>query len=276
MNLEKIYAHHPLTERAIRTRLDRQRIHPDTVTEWHLALDPELELTDQNHPGGVQAVLELAVAARITSTSLVVDVGAGLGGSMRVLAEALGCRAIGVERDASRHRDAVTLTALVRLDHLVEIRQRDALLSRDRIDRMDVLWGQAAWVHFPDPRRFLDLWLPAVSPHGCVAMADIFLRRTPATADERTLIADLEDIWGAHLLPLSAWTDPLGDHEFATSYLQECTHDTVASFLRLTAAASRWADGTVTEDERRGWRCALDGFSAGLLVAYQLVAIRKG
>jgi hypothetical protein len=43
-----------------------------------------------------------------------------------VLARALGCRAIDIERDASRHRDAVSLTALVRLDHLVEMRHRDA------------------------------------------------------------------------------------------------------------------------------------------------------
>jgi hypothetical protein len=49
-------------------------------------------------------------------------------------------------------------------------------------------------VHFSDPRRFLDLWLPAVSPHGRVAMADIFLRRAPSTADERKLLGDQLDI----------------------------------------------------------------------------------
>jgi hypothetical protein len=71
MNLEAIDAHHPLTERTIRARVERQGIHADVLTEWHLAIDPQLELTDQHHPGGVQAVLDLAVAARITSTSLV-------------------------------------------------------------------------------------------------------------------------------------------------------------------------------------------------------------
>src|SRR5882672_7878069 len=70
-DLDSIYACHPLRAATILGRLDRAGAGLASLTEWQLAVDPETEVTDQNHSGGVQAVLELAVAAGISRASTV-------------------------------------------------------------------------------------------------------------------------------------------------------------------------------------------------------------
>ena len=102
MDLDAIYASHPLNERTLLARVERQGIPLNELNEWSLAVDPDTDITDQNHPGGVEAVLTLAVEARVCAASTVVDVGAGLGGSARVLSQAFGCLVIGIEQDPNR------------------------------------------------------------------------------------------------------------------------------------------------------------------------------
>src|SRR4029077_15305701 len=149
MDLDAIYSSHPLRAETILARLGRAGTDLKRLTELQLAVDPETELTDQNHSGGMQSVLELALAAGVTAASTVVDIGCGLGGSARVLAAEFGCRVIGIERDIARCRDARRLTSLVHLDHLVSIQQADALAGDVRLRDADVIWGQGAWIHFP-------------------------------------------------------------------------------------------------------------------------------
>jgi protein-L-isoaspartate O-methyltransferase len=274
MNLEEIYSQHPLSERTILARLTRHGVSLDALTEWNLAVDPETDITDQNHSGGVQAVMELGLAADVTSRAVVADVGAGLGGSARVLAHAFGCRVICIDRDAHRCADAISLNERVRLSNLVSVRKQDALLEQPGLDEMDVLWGQAAWAHFPSPGRFLDVWLPTLGRGGRVAMADAYLHRAIASEDDEQLVAALQNSWSAKLVPISAWVDALEQRRCRIVHLQERTEESVASFSRLVRAASRWPAGDVTEDEREGWHRALRAFSTGLLAAYQLVATR--
>ena len=171
MDLDSIYASHPLRADTILGRLERAGADLAGLTEWDLAVDPETELTDQNHSGGVQAVLELAVAANVTKVSAVVDVGAGIGGPARVLAAAFGCKVLGIERDAGRCCDASELNERVCLASLVSIRHADALTDALDVSDVDVLWGQEAWVHFPSPSDFLALDSRA-AVGGRVAMAD--------------------------------------------------------------------------------------------------------
>ena len=109
ISLDAIYASHPLNERTLLARIERQGIPLAGLNEWSLAIDPDTGITDQNHPGGVEAVLTLAVAANVCVTSTVVDVGAGLGGPARVLAQAFGCSVVGIEQDPNRYEAACTV-----------------------------------------------------------------------------------------------------------------------------------------------------------------------
>jgi SAM-dependent methyltransferase len=274
VKLDEIYRNHPLNQRTILTRVAAQGVRDDRVTEWHLAVDPLTDITDQNHSGGVEATLQLASLAGVDRTCTVGDVGAGLGGPARVLADAFRCRVVGIEQDAGRYHDAVDLTRRVGLDERVEFRRQDALVADADVHDADVLWGQATWVHFPDPGAFLARWVPVLRSGGRVAMADSHLKRTPGSDAETALITMLEDAWGARLVPLAVWRRALDAQGCSTTHQEERTDEAVSSFRRLQRVAARWPEGTVTDAERHSWELALSAYASGLIGAYHLVARR--
>lgn len=275
MDLSDIYAQHPLSARTILARIDRQSARRSALTEWDLAIDHETDITDQNHSGGVQAVLELAQATGVGRESVVVDVGAGLGGPARVLAQVYGCQVVGIDLDEQRCRDASYLTMLARLSDRVTIRHHDGTERDAAIGRIDVLWGQGAWNHFPDPGAFLDSWLPTLVPGGRVAVADSFLGRSPEDSQEASMVEDLERSWGAHLLPVSTWRELLERRQCVVTHLQNRTEESIAAFTRLQRVSAEWPSGDLTDFEREGWARALSCLSRGLVSAHRLVAAKR-
>ena len=274
MDLDSIYAAHPLRAETILQRLGRAGENLTTVTELQLAVDSEMELTDQNHSGGIDSVRELAHAAGVTSSSLVVDVGCGLAGSARVLAAEFGCRVVGIERDAGRCDDARQLTALVRLDHLVTIRHQDALADEIAVRDVDILWGQDAWIHFDSPGAFLTRWAPALRPGGHVVLADAFLMRSPAGREEEALVATLESSWAGHLTSVGEWRQALEQQGCRVVYERDVTARAILDFKRLLALSSRWPAGVLSFAEKTGWERAIVAFEQGIVGSFQLVAVR--
>jgi cyclopropane fatty-acyl-phospholipid synthase-like methyltransferase len=274
MELNAIYSSHPLRAETILGRLERAGADLKRLTELQLAVDPETGLTDQNHSGGVQSVLELALTAGVTESSRVVDIGCGLGGSARVLAAEFGCDVTGIESDAARCRDARRLTKLVHLDHLVSIRQADALAGDATLRDVDVIWGQDAWMHFPSPADFLARWVHALRREGRVAMADAFLIRRPATPDEETSIANLEDSWGAFLTTVDEWRCALEKHGCRVVHVRDVTAQATADFVTLSKVSALWPEGTVSAAERQGWEWALEACASGLVGSFRIVATR--
>jgi len=274
MDLDAIYASHPLRGETILARLERAGADLTRLTELQLAVDPETGLTDQNHSGGVESVLELAIAAGVTASTTVVDIGCGLGGPARVLAVVVGCPVIGIERDESRCRDARRLTALVKLDHRVSIRHEDALAGDVTLREVDVLWGQGAWIHFPSPADFLARWIPALVEGGRVAMADAFLARPPAGRDEEAIVAKLEDSWGARLTTVDEWRCSLESHGCRVVHVRDVTARAIADFSNLLAVSPHWPAGTASDDEKQGWARALEAFARGVIGSFRIVATR--
>lgn len=275
MNLDAIYASHPLSERTILARVHRQGLPSQGLREWDLAIDPTTEITDQNHLGGVEAVFHLAAAARIDAHSTVLDIGAGLGGSARVLAEALGCRVVGIERDLRRCEEATRLTSLVDLSQRVTFVRHDALDGPVDDEEVDVLWGQSAWVHFPDPEAFLDLWIPTLKRGGRIAMSDAHLMREPAGDEEVRVVAGLEALWGAHLTPIERWRTALEQRDCEVVHQQLWSDVALAHFTKLQRVSSEWPYGQAMPAEMESWTSARDALSRGLIGAYQLVAVRQ-
>lgn len=275
MSLDAIYTAHPVSERNILGRLRRQNIPLRGLTEWSLAIDPDTDITDQNHPGGAQSVLELAIAARISAASTVIDVGAGIGGSTRVLAQTLGCSVVAIERDSERCQQAIRLTALVGLSDRVSCVHHDALLSRPDVEHADVLWGQHAWAHFPSPERFLDLWFPAVKPSGRVALSDAFLAREPAGHDESALVGELQRLWAVHLVPVDRWRRALETKECELIHEHDRTEEARLYFKRTLELSSTWPPGTVSAEEKRGWIIGGEALQRGLIEMRQIIACRR-
>jgi predicted O-methyltransferase YrrM len=270
--LDAIYASHPVSERHVLGRLARRKVPLDGLTEWSLAIDADTDLTDQNHPGGVQSVLALAVAATISANSNVIDVGAGIGGSARVLAQSFGCSVVAIEQDSDRCQQGIRLTALVGLSHRVRFLQHDALSSAPDIKDADVLWGQSAWAHFPNPDRFLDLWLPAIKPFGRIAMEDAFLVSEPSAPGDNQLLRELEESSATHLLSLDRWREAFNARRCDVIHVHDRSAHAHKYFKELLAVSSKWPPGTVTAEEKRGWVVTADAIERGLITFCALVA----
>jgi len=99
--------------------MEAASISPDTVTVEQMAP------VDHFHARGFPATIELADALPIEAGHHIVDIGCGLGGPARYLAERFGCRVSGVDITKPFVEAANKLTALLKMDGLVEVELGD-------------------------------------------------------------------------------------------------------------------------------------------------------
>lgn len=273
-DLDRIYRDHPFQKRTILARIARQGLDVGKLTELDLAVDRQSEVTDQNHIGGAEVVSELAAVARVSADSTVVDLGSGLGGSARLLAHMYGCRVWGIESHELRHREAIDLTAMVGLDEKVTLLHGDVLTCAPPVADVDVLWGQSTWAHFPDPGPLLARWVPTLRRRGRVACEDSYLKRTPRNRAEKALLANVQDAWQAHLLPLDTWRKAFRVNGCRLRRAEDLT-GTCASYLaRLRRASRRWPEGDLPASEAATWRHVARALRAGLIGYFRIVAHR--
>ncbi len=86
----------------------------------------DLASVDEFHIRGRQATLELAERMRLDPASRVLDIGSGLGGPARTLAEAYGCHVTGVDLTPAFCEAAEAMSQWVGLTDRVTFRQGDA------------------------------------------------------------------------------------------------------------------------------------------------------
>ncbi len=168
-NTNELYKKHPLRRETILARIREQRKSLEGISELDLTFDALSATTDQTHVGGIGFVVVLAKAASINSAMRVVDLGCGLGGSMRVLSYLYGCKANGYDVSEDRIDEARDLAHLVNLDDLVEFKQADLMTCEVPSGQFDVIWGQSSWTHIQHKDEFLKKWAEALKPGGAVA-----------------------------------------------------------------------------------------------------------
>ncbi len=86
----------------------------------------DLAIIDEFHIRGRKATLELADRMNLSAGSLVLDIGSGLGGPARTLAETYGCRVIGIDLTQAFCDAAAAMSGWVGLGSLTAFRQGDA------------------------------------------------------------------------------------------------------------------------------------------------------
>jgi ubiquinone/menaquinone biosynthesis C-methylase UbiE len=86
----------------------------------------DLAIVDEFHIRGRKATLELAEKMNLNADSYVLDIGSGLGGPARTLAETYGCRVTGIDLTQAFCDAAVAMSDWVGLGKRVSFRQGDA------------------------------------------------------------------------------------------------------------------------------------------------------
>ncbi len=151
----------------IANRLTEQGIDLAQVTRADIAG------VDEFHVRGAAVSMELARSIDLQG-ALVLDVGCGLGGPCRMLAEVFDCTTIGIDLSHEYIRTATNLSKLVKLNDKTSFVQGDAVNLRFEDNLFDVVWTQHVQMNVPDKNKFYSEIKRVLKPGGHLLYYDIF------------------------------------------------------------------------------------------------------
>ncbi len=267
--ISRTYDRHPLRAATIVERLaNTGRL--SNLSEDDLATDDATFITDQNHTGGLQAVVELARLIDLQQTDRVLDIGTGLGGTPRVLADRYGCRCHGVELTTARYNDAVELTRRVGLQHLVTFSCGDFLNVNFPQAPFNIIIGQDTFMHFEDLHAVVRKCSTLLATDGNLIIEDGFLRRAPATEIERSQLAAAWDQWNGRFPSPREWQDALLDCGFDVDRFDDRTDEAIVEYqLRLQSLPE--VDRRPEPHELSGWRLGEALMCSGVIGTMRIV-----
>ena len=186
----------------------------------------QLSALDQFHTRGLAATIELAKLVGITADMAVLDLGSGLGGPARFLAQTYGCRITGVDLSQSFVEAARYLTERTGQSGLVSFQAASALELPFEDGRFDVVFLQHVSMNISDRARLYREIRRVLKPGGRFATFDVVSQggephypvpwaRTPATSFLLSAAATREAVESTGFRAL-AWQD---DTEAAKSWI---------------------------------------------------------
>lgn len=133
----------------------------------------ELGALDHFHTGGVQASLDLIELAQISREDYVLDLGAGLAGCARLIADKLGARVDCVELSPDYCTGATLLNHLTGLQDQINVHQGSALDLPYPDGTYDVVWMQNVGMNIEDKTKLYGEIARVLKPGGRFAFQDV-------------------------------------------------------------------------------------------------------
>ena len=141
----------------------------------------ELGPLDHFHTGGLSASLELMESARIRPEDRVLDIGAGLGGSARLIASKRGCDVDCVELSPDYCTGAALLNRMTGLEDRIAVHQSSALDLPFADDSFDVVWMQNVGMNIADKRKLYQEIHRVLKPGGRFAFQEMAAGEIPTS-----------------------------------------------------------------------------------------------
>ena len=132
----------------------------------------DLAPVDHFHARGFPATVELADRMRVSASAHVLDIGCGLGGPARYMAQRFGCRVTGVDITEAFVSTARRLNALLRMDERVHFQQGDALALPFADGSFDAGYSQHVTMNIADRERFWTEAARVLKPGACFALTE--------------------------------------------------------------------------------------------------------
>lgn len=143
-------------------------------------LDPETQLLpeqlgslDHFHTGGLQASLELLELAKIRSGNRVLDIGAGLGGSARLLASRHDCSVDCIELSTDYCAGAGLLNRLTGLENRISVHRGSATEMPFSDHSFDVAWMQNVGMNIENKSKLYAEIRRVLKPGGRFAFQEM-------------------------------------------------------------------------------------------------------
>jgi len=148
-------------------RLKQHGIDPENITRT------DLSRMDEFHVRGAEVSREIAKEINLVG-SRVLDVGCGIGGPARMLADEFNCEVTGIDMSHEFILTARKLTTLVGLNDKTEFIQGDALELPFENGSFDAVWTQHVQMNISDKGRFYSEIARVLSDKGIFIYYDIF------------------------------------------------------------------------------------------------------
>jgi ubiquinone/menaquinone biosynthesis C-methylase UbiE len=143
----------------------------------------EMIMGEDIHMGGLEDTRILTGEIGIRKESKVLDVGCGLGGTARYLAETYGCHVTGIDATDRMLEEASRRNESAGLSHLIDLKLGNALEMPFRDEAFDVLIGQDAWCYITDKPKLIAECARVLRPKGTIAFTD-WLKSENITPEE--------------------------------------------------------------------------------------------
>lgn len=134
----------------------------------------DISLVDEFHLRGSQATKELVMEAGFSKDTKVLDVGCGIGGPARMIAETFGCKVTGVDLTEEFIRTANLLSELVGLKDLTEFICADATKLPLADESYDIVWTQHAQMNIKEKKKLYSEIYRVLKKGGKFIYYDIF------------------------------------------------------------------------------------------------------
>ncbi len=165
--VEHFYDFHPISAQQIFEAVAARGIAKEDITE------EVLQLHDQDHYGGTQAVDRLMAQASLISSDHLLDVCSGVGGPARYISWKSGCQVTGLDLTASRVAGAIELTQATGLAERVDFVQGNALEMPFDDNSFTCVIGQEAFAHIPNKKQLISECARVLKPGGRMVFSDI-------------------------------------------------------------------------------------------------------
>ena len=202
--VEHFYDFHPISAKQIFEAVAARGIAKEDITE------EVLQLHDQDHYGGTQAVDRLMTQASFISSDLVLDVCSGMGGPARYISWKSGCRVTGLDLTASRVVGAIELTQAAGMAERVNFLQGNALEMPFDNHSFTCVIGQEAFAHIPNKKQLISECARVLKPGGRMVFSDIMSHQILAKDNADRLFEGMRFSEIATLQDYSSWLTSAG------------------------------------------------------------------
>jgi cyclopropane fatty-acyl-phospholipid synthase-like methyltransferase len=214
-------------------------IHRITNELSELGIAPDQPLTpdllypfDQLHYHGIDAVRAAAGLIGLGRSSRVLEIGSGLGGPARYLAQTVGCHVTALELQPHMHEMALELTRRCKLTKRVTHLRGDALTYPLEVAGFDAAVSWLAIHHIPNRPLLMERLAHAIRPGGHIYIEDLVVREASSRED---FLRMRKVLYGVTLTDTDAFFQDLDDAGFDEIDISDMT----GSWAGFCAARAR-------------------------------------
>ena len=151
----------------------------------------DLSSFDQYHYQGTQAVDDAIHLLNISSEDRIIEVGSGIGGPARYLADKTGCHVTALELQEDLHQIGSSLTERCGLSDLVEHQCGDILNFSGKDSYYDFVVSWLAFLHIPDRYSLFGKCYSILKPDGKMFVEDFYKLREFDEGEIKILSQDI-------------------------------------------------------------------------------------